>query len=277
MKRIIICLLTALLILLICVPARAETVQAYRALCIGITDYKDGRARQGGINSTQGVYDALSRSFGGRNSYESEFCLDPGKEELLLTIENAFRAADENDISIIYINAHGGTQGGISWIEAADTLVVTAGELERVTRQIPGRVVLLIDCCNSGGFIGTMGVYASGFESAFSMNSFSRDKYLVLTSCTGEENSYRVTAGEMTEESMSTAFARALCEGLGWDLVNDRAVSLRSDSDGDRTVTFTELYLYTRRRCMYYLYGSGVYQSVCVSPEGDAFLMASRR
>ena len=276
MKKRLLSLLLILLILHGSCTAHAETVSVYRSLCVGISSYADGRTRQGGRNSVQGVYDALARAFGGRNGVVSTLLNDLTREELLLAIEDTFRDADENDVSILYLGGHGGSQGGISWVETADNDILTAGELERITRSIGGRVILLIDCCNSGSFIGEEG-FESGFETAFHMNSFSRDKYLVLTSCTGEENSYRVTAGEMTEESMSTAFARALCEGLGWDLVNDRAVSLRSDSDGDRTVTFTELYLYTRRRCMYYLYGSSVYQSVCVSPEGDAFLMASRR
>ena len=276
MKKRLLSLLLILLILLGSCTARAETVSVYRSLCVGISFYADGRTRQGGRNSVQGVYDALARAFGGHNSVESTLLMDLTREELLLAIEDTFREADENDVSILYLGGHGGAQGGISWVETADNDVLTAGELERVTRSISGRVILFIDCCNSGSFIGENG-FSEGFERAFSMNSFSRDKYLVLTSCAGDENSYRVTSGEMTEESMSTAFSRALCEGLGWNLITDKSISLRSDKNRDRMVNFTELVLYTRERTMYYLYGSGIRQSVCAFPDSDAFLLASRR
>ena len=276
MKKRLISLILILLLLITSGAAKAETKAVYRSLCVGICDYADGRTRQGGRNSAQGVYDALARAFGGRNGVVSTLLNDLTREELLLAIEDTFRDADENDVSILYLGGHGGSQGGISWVETADNDILTAGELERITRSIGGRVILLIDCCNSGSFIGEEG-FESGFETAFHMNSFSRDKYLVLTSCTGDENSYRVTAGEMSEKSLSTAFSRALCEGLGWDLITDRSTSLRSDKNRDRQVSFTELSLYTRERTMYYLYGSGIRQSVCAFPDNDAFILASRR
>ena len=145
--------------------------------------------------------------------------------------------------------------GGIAWIEARDGKKVTAQELEAALRLVPGKVILLLDACSSGGFIGEATPALYRFTGSFSRNSFSSDKYMVMVSCCHDEKSYRVTADDATEKSVSTVFSRALCEGLGWDLINDKSTALKADMDHDRKVTFAELTEYVRRRSMFYLSG----------------------
>ncbi len=269
-------LLACVLILLFIMPACLAQTGVFRALSAGIVHYDDGRVRGGGLNSTQGVYDALSRAFGNSGGFISTMGLDFTKDELLYAISETFREAQGADVSLVYINAHGGAQSGTSWIETREGERLTAQELERTLRGIPGTVILLIDCCNSGGFIGEDS-FEEHFAMAFRQNAFASDKYLVCASCTGEENSYRVASKNMEEENLSTAFARALCEGLGWDLVGDRSTSLKADADRDRRVTFAEIGAYVKRRCMYYLSASSKeVQTVCIWPDTGALILASR-
>ena len=119
-----------------------------------------------------------------------------------------------------------------------------AQALEEAFRAVKGTVVLLLDCCQSGGFIGENGI----------SQLFSASKYIVLTSASSDQDSYRISYdGSDNEYAMATMFARSLSEGLGWDMVRDRTCSLKADLDHDRVVTIQELYLYTKRRVMYYL------------------------
>ncbi len=252
MKKLLYCLIALIMLQPVC---HAQT-GVYRALSAGIAHYDDGRERVGGVNSTQGVYDCLSRAFGSGGGFISAMRTDMDKAELFTAIALHFAEAGADDVSLIYINAHGGSQCGISWIETREGERVTAAELESCLRKIPGRVILLRDCCNSGGFIGNEGEFAGGFETAFGLNSFASSKYLVCVSSLQSENSYRVASGKSDEDSVSTVFSRALCEGLGWDLIGDRSTALKADADHDRMVTFSELVSYVRRRGMFYLSGS---------------------
>ena len=101
-------LLACALILLFIMPACLAQTGVFRALSAGIVHYDDGRVRGGGLNSTQGVYDALSRAFGNSGGFISTMGLDLTKDELMYTISETFREAQGSDVSLVYINAHGG-------------------------------------------------------------------------------------------------------------------------------------------------------------------------
>ena len=132
----------------------------------------------------------------------------------------------------------------MAYLELYDGSRLTAQALEEAFRAVKGTVVLLLDCCQSGGFIGENGI----------SKLFSASKYIVLTSASSDQDSYRISYdGSDNEYAMATMFARSLSEGLGWDMVRDRTCSLKADFDHDRVVTIQELYLYTKRRVMYYL------------------------
>ena len=266
MRKILTALCALLLAALLC--AQAET-GVTRVLSIGITKYDDGRTRGGGVNSTQGVFDAFSRGLTG----ECTMLLDLTNEEFYAAITDTFAEATEDDVSILYINAHGGAEAGLSFVETSDGLRVTAAHLESALWKIDGRVVLLLDCCNSGGFTGSESEAQRLSGDAYALDSFASGKYLVMVSCLSDENSYRVAEGSSEEDKLSTVFSRALCEGLGWDLIKDRPTSLKADADRDRAVTFAELCDYTRRRCLNYLHASGSVQTVSGSAADASFVL----
>ena len=252
-----------------------EPLPAYRALVLGEMNYESGRTRLGGLNTAQGVADMLARQSVNGRRYEVTVQMDSTRESLLTVIDETFAAAKDCDVSLFYINCHGDCDD-TAWIELHDGTRVTAAQLEQLLRGIPGRVVVIVDCCRSGAFLGG-GEAADRFTSAvcdafrgFASSGFAADKYLVITSAGVDEDSYRRSFGSDTDEdSMATIMARSLCEGAGWDLIGDRVCTLKADADRDRVVTLQEIWQYTHRRVLYYLEGTGVTQTVRVWPEGD--------
>ena len=76
---------------------------------------------------------------------------------------------------------------------------------------------------------------------------------------------------------MSTVFARALCDGLGWSLDRNDRAAMNADADFDGSVTVDELAGYLSRRVQWYLKRAGGYvQSVSVWPEGDGTVIFER-
>lgn len=258
-----------------------------RALAVGIASYVDGRTRLGSVNTTQGMADALAQTgFTGAN-YQTVMRIDLTARELLEEIELAFAEATPNDISLLYINCHGNLFSGLAFLEMHDGSYIGAQELEQALRRVPGTVVVVLDCCFSGAFIGsdaTPDSFVHGVVNVFSQSSsatsgnvFASDKYKVLVSSSMDQSSYRMASSSpAVESSMSTVFGRAFAEGLGWDLIKDRGGELRADLDGDRRVTLNEAFLYVRRRAMYYLTrspASTARQFAQVWPEGDCFVL----
>ena len=259
-----------------------------RALVVGMAAYSDGRTRMGCVNTTQGISDALSQSRFSSSRYLTDMRVDLTREELLNAIDEAFSGAAECDVSLFYINCHGNSLGGVAWLETSDGGKITPRELEQALRRVPGQVVVIIDCCFSGAFIGQAAhadEFSRGVISAFSQdaantksNAFSSSRYRVLVSSSFDQNSYRIASSSpVTESGMSTVFARALAEGLGWDLMKDKTVTLKADLDKNRAISFTELYQYCQKRCMYYLTRSPAStsrQSVQAWPESSPFILA---
>lgn len=259
----------------VCVTAARRK---YRALVLGEQNYAGKRTRVGGLNTAEGIADMLSQQSIDGESYAVTLRMDITRSELIDVIEEAFEGTTEADLSLFYINCHG-DYDGTAYLELHDGSRITAAQLEMVLSRIPGKVVVMIDCCRSGGFLSDAGRFAGSVQSAFSRPSgpLTDGKYIVLTSAGPDEDSYRRSFSDSDDEnSMATIMARALCEGAGWDLINDRICTLKADINKDRRVTLQEIYLYTSRRVMYYLEGTGVTQSVCVWPEGDQTVLFER-
>ncbi|MBQ3078808.1 MAG: Ig-like domain-containing protein [Clostridia bacterium] len=254
----------------------------YRALAVGISSYPDGRSRMGCVNTTQGISDALSHTAYSSSGYLTDMRLDLSKSELSFAIREAFFGASESDISLFYINCHGGTQSGLAWLEMYGGEKLYAHELERMLRDIPGIVIVIIDCCNSGAFIGSSSEpdkFSDGIVGAFSSSQgsggrFASSKYKLLVSSSFDQNSYRIAPSPpATEGTMSTVFALSLAEGLGWNITKDKSGSMKADIDRDRQITLHEAWLYTMKTCMAYLKNSTARQTVQVWPRGDTFVI----
>jgi hypothetical protein len=153
-------------------------------------------------------------------------------------------------------------------------------------RLAEGDVLVVIDCCGSGGAIGRSGTTADvleGIDGVFSgmagPSVFEGSRYRVLASASIEQDSYRIGFEDREGESaMATAFARAVCEGCGWSIEGGSRVELLADANADGQISLDELYRYTARRVTAYLaLGQSEYvQTVRVSPEGDVRALFGR-
>jgi len=272
-------------------PAAAKL----RALIVGQQMYEEGvnSVRVGSINTAQSVSFLLQNQNVDGESYETTVLLDSGRAQTLAAIRTAFAEAEEGDISLFYITCHGYYAHGMSFFELYDGSVIAARDLERELRKVPGTVVVIADCCGSGGLIGrasSMEDFNRGIVQVFSGHvgapSFAGSKYKVIASASLDQDSYRISFDEnVTESDMATVLARALCDGAGWSLGGSRRAALRADADYDRQITFGEIGAYLTRRVPWYLNVAGELagsstpytQNVQIYPAGDPLVLFGRQ
>ncbi len=252
----------------------------YRALVIGEQNYA-GDVRIGGLNTAQGVADMLRAQRIDGSGYEVRLQMDSTRRELIEGIEEAFAGAKQSDVSLIYINCHGAYENGTAYMRLHDETRVTVRQLEQMLRGIPGKVIVILDFCQSGSFIGAGGEFERFSGDAQRIftggTALTGGKYTVITSAAADQDSYRRSfARGDDEDSTAAIMARSLCEGAGWDIIYDRSVTLKADADRDKLITVQEIYEYTRRRVPHYLEGTGVTQTVYLYPQGDQTVIFGR-
>lgn len=260
----------------------------HRALLIGEKNYSTSvaGARLGSANSVAGFKQMLEGlSFNGAR-FEVTTRLDLTRQEALSAIGEAFAGASDRDTALLYITCHGFYRGGMTCLQMVDGSVLTAQALRQALDAVPGHIVVMVDCCGSGGVIGRAGSpddILSGILDVFSgapgPSVFSSSRYRVLASASVEQDSYRISFdAQPAEATMATAFARAVCEGCGWSLDRASRGALRADINGDGVVTLDELARYAARRVMWYLSltGSSYAQCVRAFPEGDVASLFER-
>ena len=272
--------------------ARVVVVPAprrYRALLVSEQSYpfSANPERKGSENSARALKSLLESGRFESAAYVVGLQCDLSRAELIAEIRSAFRDATEQDVSLLYITCHGSYTGGMSFLELSDGSSLSARDLERELRAIPGTVVVLIDCCGSGGAIGASSdriAFAKGITGAFSGAAIRGSKYKVLASAGMDEDSFRIAFNEDADSGvMATVFARALCDGAGWNIDLNARGTMGADRNYDGSITLDELYLYMRGRVNWYLEiasgltGENYSQSVQVYPEGDPFVLFERK
>ncbi len=262
------------------VQVRVESVRpTYRALVIGEQNYV-GDVRIGGENTAQGVADMLRAQSIDGAVYEVRLQLDSSRRELIEGIQASFGDAAPEDVSLLYINAHGAYENGIAYIRLHDDSRITVRQLEAALRGISGKIVVILDFCQSGAFIGAGGDFERfcvDTQTAFGASALMSGRYTVIASAASDQDSYRrAFTASGGEAGTAAIMGRSLCEGAGWDLIYDRTVSLKADANRDKLVTVQEIYAYTRRRVIHYLEGTGAKQTVHIWPEGDQTVIFGR-
>lgn len=246
----------------------------YRALVAGEFTYADD-ARLGGLNTAEGIYDMLlSQQIDGA-SYQAALILDSTREEIAQAVSETFAGAKETDISLFYINCHGAYEEGEAYIRLHDESRITVEELDQMLRPVPGKIVVILDFCQSGAFIGAGGEFGEFTGEARTV--LTDDKYIVIASASADEDSYRRSFASGDDETTTAAImGRSLAEGAGWDLIYDRSVTLKADADRNKLVTASELFEYTKKRVTHYLNGTGAAQTVHLWPAGDQTVIFGR-
>lgn len=261
-----------------------EAPVRYRALLISEQNYAQdvNTVRVGAVNTVYNLESLFSTASYDGVKYDITVEVDITADEVYAAIETAFAGAQEKDVSVIYISCHGYYKDGMTVLQFVDGSEIPACDLELALRKVPGTVVVLADCCDSGGLIGSyedMARMSGGIVTAFSGGdaAFASSKYKVIASAGLGQDSYRLGYAP-GENNAVTVFAWALCDALGWDVDDSRRGALNADSNYDGKITLWEAYLYTDRRVMWYLSRAGgdFVQDVQVFPEGDMFVLFER-
>lgn len=263
-------------------PAAAK----YRALLVSEENYlyKDSRT---GSNASADAIEALLNSFEFENAaFVTQSESDLSRGELLSAIRSCFDGATSQDVSLFYITCHGHYIGGMSFLELSDGSYISMRDIERELRKIPGTIIVMVDCCASGGSIGAASDYekfASGVTSEFAQAQVNGSKYKVLCSAGLDQDSFRLAIDEYGGEgTMTTIFARALCMGAGWSIVRNRVGSMDADVNYDGLLTLGELADYMQKRIDRYLdfvresTGIQYRQNIQLYPEGDPLVLVDR-
>lgn len=256
----------------------------YRALLIGEQNYAStvDDPRPGSIHSVESLRSLLKTASFNGETFAVQTLMDAPRDEVIAGIRSAFAGAAENDLSLVYITCHGFYQGGMTFFVMADGSVLSAADLERELRAVPGEIVLLADCCGSGGLIGQAGsaedildgvtrVFQGGVGGA----SVHGSKFKVLASALLDQDSYRISFSD--DEGMATVFARALCDAAGWSMDRSAQSSMNADANYDGEITLSEMETYLSRRVRWYLNLVGDYvQTVRAYPSGDGAVIFAR-
>lgn len=261
-----------------------EAPTRYRALLVSVQNYAQdvNTVRAGAVNTVYNMESLMSTANYDGVTIDVTVEIDLTADETYAAIETAFSDAQEKDVSIFYLSCHGYYRDGMTIMQFSDGSEIAACDLEAALRRIPGTIVILADFCDSGGLVSAYGETSSladGVITAFSGENaaFSSSKYKVLASAALGQDSYRLSF-DGTDGGAVTVFARALCDGLGWSIDDQRRSSLNADSDYNGEITLWEAYQYSRRRVKWYLSrAGGTYsQDVQVYPRGDMFVLFRR-
>jgi len=264
-------------------------VRKYRALLIGEENYPfaEDALRDGSENSVQALASLLGTVEFESAAYAVRTRKDLSRAELIAEIRETFAGASAQDVSLLYITCHGSYLGGMSFLELSDGSNLSVRDLERELRRIPGTVAVFIDCCGSGGAIGAASdriAFAKGVTGAFASSGIRGSKYKVVASAGLDEDSFRIAFNAQANRGvMATVFARALCDGAGWDI--DRGVpgTMGADANYDGSITLGELQDYMIGRVNWYLgiasdlTGEDYRQSIQVYPQGDPLVLFERK
>lgn len=143
--------------------------------------------------------------------------------ELEEVLFEAFGEATEEDVSLLYVSTHGAAwedggeiRAGLVISDGAREEILDPGTLRAWMDRIPGRKVLILDCCHAGAVA----------------ESFRAPEWRVIAGCAAEEESWFWAAGEATGMGYFTAALESALRASARE---------RIDPDGDGAVSLAEL------------------------------------
>lgn len=220
-----------------------------------------------------------------------------GWSEVKRIIQSAFAGADSDDVSYLYIKAHGSSGqyamavGPYRGYYDRDDYAY-GYELKSLLDTIPGTKVVILESCFSGGVIGkaaddaTLRDFAERLIAPFregggqtaggrvSKNGeMAASNYYVLCAATQYQQSWSYWATKLDGQRnfKGALFTYSLGKGAGWNNVTNRKISKRAaDANKDGRITFQEMHRYTYRKVNSLIRTlKGVTQTVVCYPEND--------
>ena len=233
--------LAILLVLLVLLPA--SSLAATRALLVACSSFLS-QPELG--NAVSGNLQMIGSALLGAQPRLASLSIEDGTvgtpQALGTAISDAFSAAAEDDLSILYLCTHGVLSSDDQAVylllgDGQTESMLTGGELYDMVAGIQGEKLLIIDACSSGALIGrTMEAGEQLGRSSSAAAPFLSDPSVhVLTSAEGYESSWYYD-GEGLSTGAVSYFASALSSGLGL------YGALEADLNGDGRVTLSELH-----------------------------------
>jgi hypothetical protein len=240
-------------------PTPVEDTTVYRALLIGNEAYST-RLR-GPYNDLTAMNAVLARSSLSGKTYTGNITSlrDQKKAQVLSNIAAfAKKGIDSNDVTLFYYSGHG-AQGSLTesgtGLWCVDNKLLSVTELKTALDAIPGTVVVILDSCFSGMFVGKSTNTASGesfddkvmsaFTGPLKSKGLTTSKYHVITACRKGETSVSVgytASGSTTYVGLSTYF---LAIAGGYDLFKPSDTTFYGDSlPQDGIATFGEVFTF---------------------------------
>lgn len=244
-----------LFILLVIISTCSLSVQAknksiYRALVIGESNYPYSPKLPGSKNDAKAIARVLKKT--GYSTVKSSF--NTNKSHIYSLINKTFVNADSNDVSLFYYSGHacesGTLAGSLVTIEKKSEKYITPTELSSWLSNIPGTVIVILDCCGSGELINrsaSTGSFNNAIITAFSetelvarSGELCNSKFQVLTACSKRQYSY--------EYNQRGVFTERLIKGLGFNYATGSKKSKApADTNKNKSLTLAECWNYTKK------------------------------
>lgn len=249
----------------------------YRALLVGNT-YKSSELNRlyGPENDVNAMKSCLLQC--GTTGFQVCVRRDLDSDGMLRAIRETFSGAKAEDVSLFYYSGHGELTedgAGQSALVGDDgSSLLTASALRNALDAIPGRKIVVIDACYSGGFIpesqsdsadaavhaastaadgvdaedAGFAAFADGLIRTFRLRQRGgrADDYFVLTACAKDEVSYEDWEADTSLGQFTSCFVK----GCGWDAARRAAKIMAADADGNEVVTLREIAAYTSREVL---------------------------
>ena len=201
------------------------------------------------------------------------------KQNVWNWIDSTAKTTSDESFTVIYYTGHGGSlSDGSSTIGLGGANTITASELKQHVSQLSGKVMLVIDCCYSGGLIMTTSddedstvdvdsLYKQAQENAEkSMKTFVKEFKNAKTGSNsgstsdesksdvkGNPEYYIYTAASSYETSIEKSYGGeisvALGHALGYDRNDDAYNVFAADKDANSAVSAKELAEYIENSC----------------------------
>lgn len=209
--------------------------------------------------------------------------------QILSEIKSLFGRAKSNDISVFYYSGHGTSSGWMCGIDSEYNYdYVTVDQLRTALDAIPGKKLVIMDCCYSGAYINkdlgngvTMvsdkasadafnnSVIKAFSDGAASKANLATSNYYVLTAC----SKYQTSAELISSGTRFGAFTYSLLWASGYNERSNTLLStLEGDTNGDSKLTLKELYTFCYNGVNSLGESIGFDQSVQVYPLNSSFV-----
>lgn len=232
-----------------------------RAILIGNTDYlgdeEDLKGPRYDIRRMETIFSSSAFGDAGEFSYIEKY-EDISKTELEDAINHIADVVGPEDITYFYYSGHGMRYEDMSYLKMIDEYVSVV-DLKAYLDTMPGIKVVILDCCNSGGFINKSASMDSRtsrdtIDELEAMDKNIIETFAIIPKSTGymNEGSYKVLTASSAEE-LSVDVNANPPYGLFTKILVDSSGyygNYPSDLDGNGGVTLSETYEYIYDRVL---------------------------